>query len=93
MRGSFVFAFIFFAEVQFFRTQGQSFSFSIEEIAFADEFGNKFCGRIMINIIRIVVLFDNAFIHYDDAVRHGQCFFLIVRYIDEGQAQTALKVF
>ena len=47
----------------------------------------------MINIIRIVVLFDNAFIHYDDAVRHGQCFFLIVRYIDEGQAQTALKVF
>ena len=47
----------------------------------------------MINIIRIVVLFDNAFIHYDDAVRHGQCFFLIVCYIDEGQAQTALKVF
>ena len=47
----------------------------------------------MINIIRIVVLFDNALIHYDDAVRHRQCLFLIVRYIDEGQTQTALKVF
>ena len=93
MRCGFVFAFSFFAEVQLFRPQGQSFSFSIEEITFADEFGNKFCGRIMINIIRIVVLFDNAFIHYDDAVRHGQCLFLIVRYIDEGQTQTALKVF
>lgn len=93
MSGGFVFAFVFFAEIQLFRPQGQSFSFSIEEITFADEFGNKFCGRIMINIIRIIILFDNAFIHYDDAVRHGQCFFLIVRYIDEGQAQAALKVF
>ena len=55
--------------------------------------GSSLCFFIITQTPSPVVLFDNAFIHYDDAVRHGQCFFLIVRYIDEGQAQTALKVF
>ena len=42
VRCGFVFAFSFFAEVQLFRPQGQSFSFSIEEITFAVNLATNF---------------------------------------------------
>lgn len=66
------------AEIQLFRAEDKNFLPVIKEIAFPYEFGDKFCFRIMVNRIGIIILLDFPLVHDNDAVAHGEGFFLIM---------------
>lgn len=81
------------AEIQFFRTKGKDFFSVIKEIAFSYEFSDKFCFRIMVNRIGVIVLLDFSLVHDNDTVAHGEGFFLIVGDEYESKAEFFLQVF
>ena len=57
-RGMGIIAIFSAAEIQFFRTKGKDFFSVIKEIAFSDETSDKFCFRMMVNRIGIIILLD-----------------------------------
>ena len=63
----------------------------IEEIAAADEFGDEAIARALIDRARTADLHDAALVHHRDLMRERQRFGLIMRHIDGGHAQLALK--
>ena len=81
------------AEIQFFRTKGKDFFSVIKEIAFSYEFGDKFCFRIMVNRIGVIVLLNFPIVHNNDTVAHGEGFFLIVGDEYESKTEFFLQVF
>ena len=87
-----LFVFVFRAEVELFRADNKRFAFRFKKVAFADKFGYKAGVGVMVNRVRVVVLFDNALIHNHNTVAHGKRFFLVVRYINEGKAKAALQI-
>src|SRR6266436_3712074 len=54
----------------------------------AQEPGHKSIRRIVIKLARRTNLLDLPFIHYRDAITESKSFFLIVGYIDGGQAES-----
>ena len=77
-RGMGIIAIFSAAEIQLFRAEDKNFLPVIKEIAFPYEFGDKFCFRIMVNRIGIIILLDFPLVHDNDAVAHGEGFFLIM---------------
>ena len=64
-----------------------------ENIAFADEIGDERVFGLVINHFRRTDLLDCAVRHNHDCVRHRQCFFLIVRNVNKGDAQAFVHRF
>ena len=92
-RGMGIIAIFSAAEIQLFRAEDKNFLPVIKKIAFPYEFGDKFCFRIMVNRIGIIVLLDFPLIHDNDAVAHGEGFFLIMGDEYESKAKFFLQVF
>ena len=84
--------FFFRTQVQFFRTKGIGIAANVEEITFPDEAGHEGVLRVMVDAVGIPVLLDDPVVHNDDAVAHGEGFFLVVGNEDEGEAQAPLQV-
>ena len=63
---------------------------AIDDIAFTDEIGHEGIAGLIVDILRGTDLKDVAIPHDDDAVGHGERFFLIVGDIDEGDLQCLL---
>ena len=66
---------------------------SIQNIALADEIRHECVLRLVVDILRRTDLLDDAAVHHDDGVRHGQRLLLIVGYIDKGNAHALLDIF
>jgi len=64
---------------------------SREEIAVADEVGDKSVLRFVVDHFRRTHLLDVALVHDDDRVGHRQGFLLIVRDINESDAELILE--
>ena len=60
---------------------------AVEDVGLADEIGHEGVGRRVVELARRAVLGDDGIVHDDDAVGHRQRLFLIVRDIDDGQAE------
>ncbi len=56
----------------------------------ADEAGNPFVDRMIVDFLWRAELLQHAVVHDGDAVRHRQCLELIMGHIDHGRAQLAL---
>ena len=82
--------FVFRTQVQFLRTQGIRVAADIKEVAFADEAGHKSVFWMMVDAVGVPVLLDDAVVHDDDAVAHGEGFFLVMGYKDEGETKASL---
>ena len=62
-----------------------------QKIRFADERGDKAIARSVVQILRGADLRDQSFVHHRDPVRHRQRLLLIVRDIDEGDAEIGMQ--
>ena len=82
--------FVFRTQVQFLRTQGIGVAADIKEVAFADEAGHKGVFGMMVDAVGVPVLLDDAVVHDDDAVAHGEGFFLVMGDEDKGETKTPL---
>ena len=60
------------------------------DICCADEIGYELTGRCGVYLFWGAHLFDNAFVHDDDPIRHAHGFSLVVRDIDAGDAELPL---
>src|SRR5262249_18663757 len=58
-----------------------------QKVRFANEAGNETAGRAIVQLLRPADLGHLALVHHRDAVGHGEGFFLVVRHIDEGDAE------
>ena len=45
---------------------------------------------MMVDAVGVPVLLDDAVVHDDDAVAHGEGFFLVVGYKDESETKASL---
>ena len=63
----------------------------VEEGHVPDEIGDEGRRRIAIDLLRRADLLDDALVHHDDAVRHGERLLLVVRHHDGGDAEPALQ--
>ena len=63
-----------------------------DDVVVAHEAGDELGGRLGGDRQRIGDLLDAGVVHDDDPVGHGQRLFLVVRDVDEHQAQLALEV-
>ena len=64
---------------------------TVEDIALADEVGNKCVLRLVINILGRADLLDAALIHDNDGVGHGERLLLIVGNIYKSDAHRLLN--
>jgi len=60
------------------------------DVAFADKARDKGVGRFVVNVLRRADLVDTSEIHDDNAVAHGESFFLVVSNVNEGNAELLL---
>ena len=58
-----------------------------ENIAFPDKVGDEGVFRFVVNSFGRTDLLNCAVGHNDDSVGHRECFFLVVRYVDKGNAK------
>ena len=65
----------------------------IEQIGKPDKGGNKNIGRPFINFLRLSDLLDDTAVHNGNPVGYGQCFFLVMGYIDGGDIYLSLDFF
>ncbi len=63
------------------------YHYSIQDVALADEVGYKGIDGLVVDVRRHTYLLDATFAHHDDSVAQGQCFFLVVGHVHEGDAQ------
>ena len=63
-----------------------------DDVVVAHEPGDELCRRLRGDRQRIGDLLDARFVHDHDAVGHRERLFLVVRHVDEHQAQLALEV-
>ena len=61
-------------------------------VVLTDESGYESVIRLFIENRWWIALLNNAVIKYRDAVRHGECFTLIVGYEDHGEPQVFVDV-
>ena len=61
---------------------------SAEDVALADEVCHKRVGWLVVDIGRCSYLLNLSLAHHHDGVAQGQGFFLVVGYVDEGNAQS-----
>ena len=64
-----------------------TFDHAIQRIVFTDEAGDERGRRLVVKPVRRSDLNDGAAFEYGDAIRHGQRFALVVRHIDDGDAE------
>ena len=65
---------------------------SAEDVALADEICHKRIGWFVVDIGRRSYLLDFSLAHHHDGVAQGQCFFLVVGNIYEGDSQTIVHL-
>ena len=65
---------------------------SIENIALTDKVGDKSILRLIVDVLGRAYLLDPALVHDDDLVGHRECLFLVMRDIDEGDAQLVVHI-
>ena len=64
---------------------------AVNDIGFADEIRNKGVDRLVVDIGRAADLLDNAVVHDNHAVAHGERLFLVVGDVDKGDAGALLN--
>ena len=74
------------------KTQYAVTAFRIQQVAQADERGNKLIGRALINMLGRAHLLNHTAIHDGNAVRNRQRLFLIVSHIYRRNADLALNL-
>src|SRR5690606_7672505 len=57
---------------------GPSMASTPYQVVFADETGHESVGGPFVEFVRAGILLNDAVVEYGDAVRHGQCFGLIM---------------
>ena len=60
---------------------------SVQDVAFADEVCYEGVDGLVVDVRRHAYLLDASFAHHDDGIAQGQCLFLVVGDVDEGDAQ------
>ena len=65
---------------------------AVKNITLTDEVGNKGVFRLVINIHGCADLLDAALRHYDNSVRHGKSFFLVMGNKNEGDTGSLLNL-
>ena len=58
-----------------------------DDVAVSDKVCNKSVFRFVIDLFGRTDLLDISLVHNDDGIRHGKSLFLIMRYINKGNAQ------
>ena len=64
---------------------------AVQKIGLANEVGYESIVRSLVDLLRTANLDNPAAAHDGDPVRHGQCLFLIMRHVDEGDADRLLQ--
>ena len=60
---------------------------SVQDVAFADEVGYKGVDGLVVDVGRHTYLLDASFAHHNDGVAQGECLFLVVGHVYEGDTQ------
>ena len=63
---------------------------AVIDVGFADEVRDEGVDGFVINVLGGADLLDEAALHDDDAVGHGQGFFLVVGDVEEGDAKALM---
>ena len=61
--------------------------YAVYNIAVSDKVGDKGVARFVVDVLGRPDLLDVALVHYDNRIGHGKRFLLIVRDIDERNAE------
>ena len=61
-----------------------------DDVALADEVSHERVLRFVVDLLRGTHLLDVTLVHDNNGIGHGQCLFLVMGNVDEGDAQLIL---
>ena len=64
----------------------------VHQVGDAKEVGDERGGRVLVHLARRAALLDVAAVHHGDPVAHGERFLLVVRHVEEGDADPLLQL-